>query len=418
MEDQNGLRQYLTAQFERIRFLAKDLAAPVVDFLTLPGIMEKVHNRPLVEKWKSVINSVLDYEAQKPGNSIAALETFLSDNLSKVSLESFDDKGEISTIAETGGDYFLSKRSSVAKSLMSRADVVQYDKAAASYSAINKFFNESLSHKCPFENSESEASVRDIEKFVNLYEQSSASSTYAILARNRDNKGVSAKALEFLKSMSKVIPFMKTWVTHSKASDPKSATVAFNFQLRPSPNLEALTSSVLNRTITINDEPVENDANAVFFNDNKMNITFNWVASSEEKPHEKGAVGNLSIRGTKATFSYGGKWAIFRLIEDHKINRETDAATGGILLQFDVPMVDSSKGNNVLTSKMVMKITPMSKDGDKFSQLEWPQLPKFCPDLYGHERSIDLGEEESVTDKPNFDAEIPAQQPITVQEEK
>ncbi|MDR2765908.1 MAG: hypothetical protein LBB63_00365 [Holosporaceae bacterium] len=420
MEDQNGLRQYLTAQFERIKFLAKDLATPVVDFLVLPNIVERVKNRPLVEKWKSIINSVLDYEAQKPGNSIAALETFLSDNLSKVSMESIDDKGEISAIAEIGGDYFLSKRSNVAKSLLSRAEVVQYDKAAACYNSINKFFNESLGHKFPFDKVEAEASLRDIEKFIELYEQSPAAAAYATLERNREAKVVSAKALEFLKSMNKVIPFLKTWIAHSKASDPKTAPIAFNFQLRPAPNLEALTSSVLNRTVAINGASVENDANAIFFNDNKVEVAFNWVGSSEEKPYEKGAAGNLSIKGTQASFSYGGKWALLRLLENHKINQETEAATGGILVQFDVPIVDSSKGNTTLTSKMVMKITPMAKEGDKFTPMEWPQLPKFCPNLYGHERSTDVEEEKSTAadDKPNFDAEVPAQQPEASEEEE
>ncbi|MDR3186938.1 MAG: hypothetical protein LBT63_00700 [Holosporaceae bacterium] len=417
-DDQDGLKQYLMAQFERIKFLAKDIATPVVDLLSMQNILEKVKNRPLLEKWKSIVVSVADYEARKPGNSIAALETFISENLSRVSLESFDNQGEIKTIAESGGDYFLNKRSNVAKSLISRAEVVQYERASKAYNKINKQFNETLSHKFPFGKSLEDASMLDIEKFVDLYEQSSAG-VYATLDSNRERKGVSLKALEFLKSMGKMIPFLKLWIAQSKGSDPNTAPISFSFQLRPSPNVEALTSSLLDRKITINDSLVEDNATGVFFNNDKVSVAFNWVASADEKPYDVGSSNNPSIQGTKVTFSYGGRWAMLRLIEEHKISREV-ALPQGILLQFQVPIVDSSQGNDVQTSKIVMKITPMTRDGDKLIPLEWPLFPEFCPDLYGHERGIDLGESAgSVTPAGNldaavsFDKENPAPQPVT-----
>ncbi|MDR1561123.1 MAG: hypothetical protein LBS23_02080 [Holosporaceae bacterium] len=415
-EDQEGLKQYLTAQFARIKFLAKELASPIVDLLSMPHIFDKIKNPQIIEKWKSIISSVDDYEAKKPGNSIAALESFLSDNLSKVSIDSFDDKGEIRNISETGGDFFLSKRSDVAKSLISRADVVQYDKASVAYNAINKFFNESLSHKFPFGTSEAEASVRDIERFVDLYEQNG--NIYPILERNKDKKGISHKVFDFLKGMNKLIPFLKAWISQSKGSDVSTAPVSFNIQLRPAPNLEALTSSLLDRAININDSSVADNSESVFFNNDRVNAVFDWVASSNEKPYEQGSSKNLSINRTKVTFSYAGKWAMFRLIEENKINKEIESPNG-ILVQFNVPIVDSNKGNNVLTSKIVLKITPILKDGDKPAPLAWPIFPKFCPDLYGHERSVDLTSEESSTATANasninagvsFEEEVPAVQ--------
>ncbi|MDR1375794.1 MAG: hypothetical protein LBJ45_03205 [Holosporaceae bacterium] len=398
-DDREDLKQYLVAQFERIKFLAKDLATPVVDLLSIENVLEKVKNRPLLEKWKSIIASIVDYEARKPGNSIAALETFISENLSRISLESFDNQGEIRAIAESGGDYFLNKRSSVAKSLISRAELVQYERASRAYNKINKLFNDSLSHKFPFGNTLDDASLRDIEKFVDLYEQSSAG-IYTTLEINKENKSISLKALEFLKSMDKMIPFLKLWIAQSRGSDPNTAPVSFSIQLRPSPNVEAFTSSLLERKITINDAEIEDNAIGTFFNNDKMGVTFSWVASADEKPYEGGSSKNPLIQGTKATFSYGGKWSVFRLIEEHKISREI-ALPQGILLQFQVPIVDASKGNDVLTSKIVLKITPMVRDGDKLTPLEWPIFPKFCPDLHGHERSVDLVE--SVGSAPAID---------------
>jgi type VI secretion system protein ImpL len=387
IDNQDALKQYLTAQFERIRFLAKDLASPIVDLLTMPHLAEKVKNRNLLAKWKEIIASVDDYENKKPGNSISALESFISDTLSKVSINAFDDQGEIKTVSETGGDYFLSKRSSVAKSLLSRADAVQYEKAATAYGRISKFFDDNLAGKFPFGKSDQDASLKDIESFINLWETQNVKNIIDTLTRAKEKRKVSDKALEFLHSINdKLLPFLKVWIAHSKTSDANSALITFNVQVRPSPDIEALTSSVMDRELLIDNVKVEDNANGTFFNDNKVDLVFNWVDSADEKPNEKGASGNLLIEGEKATFSYAGKWAMFRLIEENKVNKEA-AAPSGVLLQFSVPIVDSSKQDATLTSKLVLKITPTAKDGDKTAPMEWPIFPASCPNLHDHEEN-------------------------------
>ncbi|MDR2781181.1 MAG: hypothetical protein LBB21_01820 [Holosporaceae bacterium] len=381
IDNQEGLKQYLTAQFERIRFLAKDLASPIVDLLSMPHFIEKVKNRKILNKWKEIINSVYDYESKKPGNSITALENFISDNLSKISIGSFDEQGEIKTISQTGGDYFLSKRSDVAKSLMSRADVIQYEKAANAYTKIQKFFNENLAYKFPFGKSKIDATLKDIENFINLYEQNSQN-VLNVLDKNQKRKNVNEKSLEFLESMNdKLIPFLKTWIAHSKTSDANNALITFNVQTRPSPELESLTSSVMDREFKIDNVQIADNANALFFNGNKVDMLFSWVSSSDEKPNEKSATGNMLIEGSNVTFSYDGKWAMLRLIEENKTNKEAESSNG-VMLQFNVPIIDTSKKNSELTSKMVIKITPMIKDGDKTSPMAWPIFPESCPELH------------------------------------
>jgi type VI secretion system protein ImpL len=386
MSDPNEMKQYLTAQFERIRFLAKEIASPVVDLLSMPHLIENVKNQELLSKWKEIIANVNDYENKKPGNSIATLESFISDSLSKVSSGSFDEQGEIKTISESGGDYFLSKRSNVAKSLLSRTETIQYEKAADSYNKIHEFFNDNLAHKFPFGISDQDASLKDVEDYVNLYEENSKNIT-DILGRNRDKKQVNEKAIEFLKLMDNhIMPLLKTWVAHSKTSDANSALVTFNIQMRPSPDLEALTSSVVDREILIDNSKIADNSNGTFFNNNNVSAVFNWVSSSEEKPNEKSAGGNLLIQGARATFSYAGKWAMFRLIEENKTNKESESPNG-ILLQFNVPIVDASKGDAALVAKMIVKIVPMKKDGDKTSPMPWPIFPEVCPGLHNSAQS-------------------------------
>jgi type VI protein secretion system component VasK len=270
---------------------------------------------------------------------------------------------------------------------MSRAEIVQYDKAAASYNKIEKFFNEQLSHKFPFGNSEDDAALADIEEFVEIYDQNS-SNLLNILEKNKDRKQIDKKVFDFLNSINKIMSLLKGWIAHSKNSDPKDAIVSFAISMRPSPGSEALTSSVLERVIKVKEVDIPDNSSAVFYNGDAVDVVFGWVKQSDEKPYAKDLPKDLTIDGSDATFSYGGKWAMFRLIENRKTNKEVEYPNG-VLLQFDVPIIDSSKGNALMTSKMILKITPMMKAADKLAPIAWPTFPDSCPDLHGNKSIVD-----------------------------
>lgn len=383
--NQTNVKQYLEAQFERIRFLSKDLAAPIVDLLTIPAIYEKIRDKRLLKKWKEIINNVDDYENKKPGNSIAALEAFVTESLSKVSLDNLDPQGEMQDISSNDGDYFLSNRSNVAKSLMSRAEVVKYDKAVKAYNVIHDLFNKNLAHKFPFGDTEDNASLKDIEDFINSYENSDKN-IYNILLKNKDKKNINPMALEFLKSLENIVPFFKHWVEQSKGSDPNTAPICFSVLLRPFPNMESMTSAVLDRIFAINGVPVADNSNGVCFNNDKIMVMFGWVASADEQPDPKSASGALRVEKNNAAFSYEGSWAIFRLIEKHKITKGVEYPNG-IVLQFEVPITLANQNYEVVNSKMVFKITPMLREGDKSTPMVWPVFPTESPELHKTESS-------------------------------
>lgn len=379
IENQHELSQYLATQFEHIKFLAKELAEPVVDFLSIPSVREHVKNAALLDKWKDIVVSVNDYLEKKPGNSIAALEEFLSQTLSKVSLDTFDAQGDIRNFSEEGGDYFIQARSSVAKSLLSRADEVKYNRASESYIKIREFFNARLKGKVPFSLTNQDASLRDLELFVQLYEQS-YKGMYSTLKKHQKTKSVNEQAIDFMGKIEKLMPFLKIWIQHSKGGDANSAMVLFNVNIRPDPRMEAYTSSVIDRSLKINDTVIKDEKSGVYFNNDNISVVFKWVKSSDEKPKTT-TTNRLVASGDFATFKFNGKWALFKMLEQHKINKDTDNPNG-VLVKFEVPI--SASGKDV-KSIMVMKITPMMKDKDTLVPMAWPMFPQSAPDLHTRE---------------------------------
>lgn len=386
MRDPNTLRQYLARQFEHVKFLAKDLAEPLIDVLGNSIVYTKLRDKTLVDKWKAIIASVDDYDKKTPGNSIAALEDFLSNKLAGISINNFDTEGDIKSISETGGDYFMQARSSVAKTLLSRADEVKYNKAARSYMQIQQFFNQYLSNQFPFGKSDKDVSVRDIENFVNVYDKN-APGVLEILEKHKDAKSINNDAIIFMQTLQKTVSFLRAWVTHAKGTDINTASVLFNIQQRVQGQTEAYTSGVVERTVSINNTVVANSENGAFFNNDKVSVAFKWVDSGEQKPNPQAASGELQVSGVHATFAFGGKWAMFRMIENHKTNKDLDNPDG-VLVKFDIPIIDSSQGNKVFQSSMIMKVTPMQKIDDKVTPMEWPIFPAIAPDLHAaHTRS-------------------------------
>lgn len=387
IDSQADLQQYLSMQFEHMKFLAKDLAEPVVDLLSIPTMRKHIQNTALLDKWKTIISGVNDYIQKKPGNSVSALEEFISQTLKQVSIDNFDEKGDISNASETGGDYFMQTRSSVAKSLLSRADEVKYDRAAKVYLKMSDFFNTHLKNKFPFGKSDEDATIKDIESFVVMYE-TAAKGMEEIFEKYKDLKSINIQSIDFLRELKQLIPFLKTWILHTKGNDINSAVVLFNVQSRPAQNMEAYTSSVVDRNFNINGAPVANASNGVYFNNDTVDVSFKWVDRSNEKPYAQSTIKNLHIDGSLATFKYSGKWAMFRLIDDHKINQEMDNPEG-ILLKFEVPIVDSNQGNKIFTSMMVLKITPMKKNKDNITPMEWPVFPAIAPNLHLEDQQVE-----------------------------
>ena len=231
-----------------------------------------------------------------------------------------------------------------------------------------------------------------------MYDQASKN-LLSVLEKNKNTKEVNPEAINFLKKFDAVLPFLNKWMQHTKSTNSEDAVIAFNVEMRPNPSAEALTSSVFDRKFTVAGNSVADKSNATFFNNDEVKVEFDWVASSKEKPQSGDvSTAEMNVKDSKVTFSYGGRWAMLRLIEKNKTNKELEYDSG-IPVQFNVPIIDSRKGNEILTTKLVLKITPMMRDGDKFTTMTWPLFPRLCPELHIPSSQVENSEENKAARK-------------------
>ncbi|HVV44753.1 MAG TPA: hypothetical protein VHC72_06095, partial [Bryobacteraceae bacterium] len=136
----DGIEQYLATQRDRIKSLALDYAEPLAAYLRPQGL-QQVANFDL---WRGIIRDVQDYDTKKPGNPMAALETFVRSDLDKITPANACRPA--STPPQTS-DYFLRIRADIQQAAVNECAGVGL---RAYTSGIADFFNSKLAGKFPF----------------------------------------------------------------------------------------------------------------------------------------------------------------------------------------------------------------------------------------------------------------------------
>jgi type VI secretion system protein ImpL len=139
-ENAEDIEAYLAREHERIKAIAIDYVEPLTQYLHghgLPG-------PPGFEKWPGIIQDVKDYEAKKPGNPIASLESFIRSNLDKITPA---EGCQSATGLSRGNDVFALRKASLQSEAGRRCSELLL---AAYAEQIAGLFNQRLAGKFPF----------------------------------------------------------------------------------------------------------------------------------------------------------------------------------------------------------------------------------------------------------------------------
>jgi type VI secretion system protein ImpL len=140
VDSADGIEQYLATQRDRIKSLAVDYAQPLASYLQPQGLQQVAN----FGRWTSIIRDLQDYDAKKPGNPMAALETFVRSDLDKIAPAT---ACRSTGTAAQSNDFFLRIRADI-----QRAAVNECAGAGlrAYTSGLADFFNAKLAGKFPF----------------------------------------------------------------------------------------------------------------------------------------------------------------------------------------------------------------------------------------------------------------------------
>lgn len=312
------LKSYLNLQRERIRYLAKEFAEPVVEILTEINKDGMPANLPLVNKWNGIITAIDGYNRKAPNNSLTALETYIEDTLSGITLASCPILANQVNPTSYQGDYFSLILQNLQIELARQCHHLSNTTSSQSYDQLATFFNANLAGRFPFVDDPQgvapDALPSNIQAFYDLMDQHG--STVSGSLQEANSLGVAGKrAAEFIKQMNDIRAFFGGFLVAKNPIQSPAFTLKVDFRVNK--DREVLGNQLIDWNMNVDGNTIDfrNPMAVGFWTYGKpVSMNFQWAANSPLEPTSSSDNLAMNVNGSVVSFSYPGSWGLLRLL--------------------------------------------------------------------------------------------------------
>ncbi|MBI2708043.1 MAG: hypothetical protein HYX35_07025 [Proteobacteria bacterium] len=333
------LKNYLGLQRERINYLAREFAEPLVDFLEQINKEGMPGNLPIMTKWKGIIDEINDYERKAPGNGLVELEEFIMNPLNEVTLATCAKYASTVSMISANNDFFVSTLVDIQEKLHKQCVALSGYVSVDNYTQVSQFFNANLAGKFPFvKNTDClspDADPEDIRTFFEMMDTQVAGIKNTL--KQATNLGPAGKnALTFIEQMEQLRSFFGGYLAPTCAL-PLPA-FKFDVTFRTNQNKESHANAILDWSFITNNTVISINSSShggTWTAGDPVKVNFRWAANSPLQPVTDKA-SNVEVQGVNATYSYGGTWALLRLLRQQQDSSNDNPIT----LRFDIPLTN------------------------------------------------------------------------------
>lgn len=341
------LKNYLELQRNRINYLAREFAHPLVAFLEKINKEGMPGNFPLATKWAGIIDELNGYERKAPGNALVELEQFIINPLNEITLATCRKyAGTVNSISVTQ-DFFVTILVDIQEKLHKRCVELSGYVSVENYSDVAQFFNANLAGKFPFSEAANEtapdANPEDIRTLFDMIDTQSANIKSTL--NQATNLGPAGKnALTFITQLEKVRAFFGDYLAPNSTLPSPAFTFEVTFRVNKDRELRA--NEVLDWELTTQNTTLSmrSPSSLGFWKEgNPINMNFRWALNSPLQPQMTTDLPHFEVQGENASYSYTGTWGFLRLLRQHhaepsdfdSLNDESP-----ITLRFDIPLTN------------------------------------------------------------------------------
>jgi type VI secretion system protein ImpL len=319
------LEVYLAKQRELLKAFSLNYALPLEQYLQA----HKLQDVNGLDVWPGIIRDVQDYEANKPGNPLSLLETFLRSGMDKITIPNACQ----AVVAGTpSANYFLTLRAKLQKSAVDRCGEIllsQYN------SKVADFFNQRLAGKFPFGPSagsadKTEADPNDMLTFLREMNQFGAPLMQYLEASNRQ-----ADVQAFLRNSEAISEFFKGGLAEGTLY--VDSTVAFRVNSQAEMNGDHIIEwKVQAGDATISMGEAANGLRWTY--GTPIVVTLRFAKDSPDIPVAGAGGVNTRTEGRTVSYEFRDPWALFRLIEEYGgKNADYGTSDNASTLRFVIP---------------------------------------------------------------------------------
>ncbi len=385
--DAQGVDDYLAAQRARLRQLLDSFAAPVLSDLEAPalrdfvasGDAEEYVSAARVAKWRAIGAQLDAYEAKTPGNSLAALEQFVREEMNAVEVGGCTAAGR-----GRGDDFFLAARERLRASLTSRCLGLARSAASAGYERLREQFQRTLAGRFPFavrdDGEAGEAGPEAVREFFRVWDETGpARRAVAVGASGVGGEG--SPAAEWLAQMERVRAFVAPLLDDTLAGPPYAVAAEFRSNRGREAGADQITAWSLDLggfRLT----PWDSAGSVVPWEPGvPARLGLRWATESELRPSAAGLRG-ARVQDRTVTWAYGGEWSLLRLLRQ---NAAPPAELGGSAgrarqtLRFQVATLRGAPGDTLAGPAARVYVRLRLLHPDTREELAVPAFPTSAP---------------------------------------
>lgn len=246
---------------------------------------------------------------------------------------------------DAAGDYFLEIRNRYYRSLYNRCESLAGHKAIDRFNRAASFFNVNLAGRFPFTKDSgkttlTEADPADVQTFFQLFDSLSEPDLETITRASRFANAQDSLQ-EFIREVESVRPLMLASLDQGmKKQIPE---ISLDIQFRTNRDQEVGGDKIIDWSVDFGTRRVgyrDQNKKASWRVGAPVDMSFRWALDSDNVPVTDPRTPQLEVFGTKAVFSYRGRWSLIRLIREHATPVSTFNASqtpGPQILSFVVP---------------------------------------------------------------------------------
>lgn len=343
VSDPNELAEYLDLQRQRVNGLARDYAQPLVETLESLGALPRAGAYPVLARWEALVEQLHGYESAKPGNSLAALESFVTGELSEVNLSNCFQRVPPGSRVSGSTNFFQERQNALRSGLYQQCWKKGGELAVASYAEIESFFRRRLSGRYPFAESIAddfpvEVGAETLRQFFRLYDRllgdicaiDSSDPEAPLAAGSFDPAevcgataspafgGRGAEVVAFLRELAAVRQFLGGFL--SPDSQLAAPAYAFEVQFRVNRDREQGGDQIVRWALEVGDQQIEHpptEPTGLWTVGVPVRLTLRWATGAPEHPAKELQPFETEAVGDAVVISHGNLWSLVSFIRDH-----------------------------------------------------------------------------------------------------
>ncbi len=353
------LKNYLELERDRIHYLAKEFAAPLVSFLSEVNKEGMPGNLPLVTKWEGIIKDLQGYQKKTPGNALVELEKYITTTLNEVTLSTCSKYASSLSPLSENQNYFTTILIGLEEKLYKRCKNLSGLVSTNDYNKVAEYFNANLAGSFPFVEPHitdvPDASPEDIRALFQLIDNQKGNLKETLKqATHLGPAGENAYA--FMDQIEKIREFFGGYLVADSTLPYPAFTYDVTFRVNE--DREERANEIVNWEMTSEDATVtmRTPSHLGFWKQgDPVVMNFKWALNSPLQPQDGQSGLAYSVSGENASFSYGGTWGLLRLLKCHK-------ASPGDFDSLNDERPNTLRFNIPLTSTTTNKSNSFAKD--------------------------------------------------------